>query len=64
MMEISENDMLPSKCNKKQATNQGLMKINNDDVCEIIEEFYRRDKFGEEFDIWLISEGEHDESIS
>ena len=47
--------MLPSNCNKKQAKKQGAMKINDDDVCEIIKEVYRRDKFDKEFDIGLIS---------
>ena len=56
--------MLPNKCNKKQATNQGAMKIGDDDVCEIIEEVYRRDKFDKEFDIGLRSECEDGESIS
>ena len=36
IMEISEINMLPSKCNKKQASNQGAMKIDDDDVCELI----------------------------
>ena len=40
------------------------MKINNDDVCEIIEEVYRRDKFDKEFDIRLVSKYEYDEDIS
>ena len=56
--------MLPSKCNKKEATNQGAMKIDDDDICEIIEEVYRRDKFDKEFDIGLISECEEDGSNS
>ena len=64
MMEITEDNKLPSKCNKKEATNQGAMKIDDDDICEIIEEVYRRDKFDKEFDIGLISECEDDESIS
>ena len=64
MMKISEKKILPSKCNKKEVTNQGAMQIDNDDVCEIIEEVYRRDKFDKEFDIRLISECEDDESIS
>ena len=54
LIEISEKNMLPSKCNKKQATNQGATKIDDDDLCEIIEEVYRRDKFDKEFDIGLI----------
>ena len=56
--------LLPNKYNKKQATNQGAMKIDDDDICEIIEEVYRRDKFDEKFNIGLISECEDDESIS
>ena len=64
MKMISENNMLPNKCNKKQAANQGAMKIYDDDVCEIIEEVYRRDKFDKEFNIGLISECEDDERIS
>jgi len=51
MKMISDNNMLPNKCNKKQATNQGAMKIDGDNVCEIIEEVYRRDKFDKEFNI-------------
>ena len=64
MKMISENNMLPNKCNKKQAANQGAMKIYDDDVCEIIEEVYRRDKFDKEVNIGLISDCEDDESIS
>ena len=56
--------MLPSKCNKKDATNKRAMKIDDDDICEIIEEVYRRDKFDKEFDIWYISEYEEDGSNS
>ena len=57
-------NMLPIKCNKKEATNQGAMKIDDDDICQIIEEVYRRDKFDKEFDIGLISECEEDGSNS
>ena len=64
MMKISEKNMLPSKCNKKEATNQGVMKIDDDNICEIIEEVYRRYKVDKEFDIGLISECEDDESNS
>ena len=45
---------------QEQATKQGAMKIDDDDVCEISEEAYRRDKFDKEFDIGLISECEED----
>ena len=61
---ISDNNMLPNKFNKKQTKNQGAIKIDDDDVCDIIEEVYRRDKFEKEFDIGLISEWKDDESIS
>ena len=64
IMKITEDNMLPSKCNNKEATNQGVMKIDDDDVCEIIEEVYRRDTFDKEFDIGLISECEEDGSNS
>jgi len=64
MMKINNDNMVPSKCNKKEATNQRAMKIDDDDICEIIEEVYRRDKFDKEFDIGLISECEEDESNS
>ena len=56
MMKILEENMLPNKCNKKEATNQGAMKIDEENIREIIEEVYRRDKFDKEFDIVLISE--------
>ena len=64
MKMISDNNMLPNKCNKKQATNQGAMMIDDDDVYEIIEEVNRRDKFDKETNIVLISECEDDENIS
>ena len=34
MMKISEENMLSSKCNKKEATNQGAMKVDDDDICK------------------------------
>ena len=51
MKMISDNNMLPNKCNTKYATNQGATKIDDDDVYEIIEEVYRIDKFDKEFNI-------------
>ena len=62
MMKISDENILPNKCNRKEATNQGAMKIDDEDIKEIIEEVYRRDKFDKEFDIGLISECEEDGS--
>ena len=64
MMKISEENMLPNKCNRKEATNQGTIKIDDEDIKEIIEEVYRRDKFDKEFDIGLIFEYEYDEYTS
>ena len=55
MMKITEENMLPNKCNKKEVANQGAMKIDDEDISEIIDEVYRRDKFDKEFDIALIS---------
>ena len=64
MMKISEENMLPNKCNKKEAANQGTMKIDDEDTREISKEVYIRDKFDKEFDIGLISECEEDGSNS
>ena len=64
MMKISEENMLHNKCNKKEATNQGTTKIDDEDIKEVIEEVYRRDKFDKKFDIGLISECEEDGSNS
>ena len=64
MMKVTKENMLPNKCNKKEAANQGAMKIDDEDISEIIEEVYRRDKFDKEFDIGLISECEEDGSNS
>ena len=30
--------MLPNNCNKKQAVNQGAIKLDDNEVCEIIKE--------------------------
>ena len=40
------------------------MKMDDEDIREIIEQVYRRDKFDKEFDIGLISECEEDGSNS
>ena len=61
---IDETNMLPNTCNKKQATSLNTMKIDDDGICEIIEQVHRRDKFDKEFDIRLISECEYDEDSS
>ena len=56
MRKISNENILPNKCNKKQTEDQQEMKIDDDDICEIIEEVYIREKFDKEFNIGLISE--------
>ena len=50
--------MIPNICNKKTTTNQEVMKIDDDDVCVIMKEIHKRNKFDKEFDIELISECE------
>ena len=44
MKMIRDKNMLPNKYNKKQAENQEARKIDDDKVCDIIEDIYRRDK--------------------
>ena len=58
MKVIDANITLPSTCNKKQGKKLEAMKIDDNDVCGIIEEVHRRDKFDRDFDIGLISECE------
>ena len=64
MKKIDEKNILPSTCNKKQATNSDAMKIDDNDINEIIQEANRRDTFDKEFEICLISECEYDEDSS
>ena len=65
MKKISDKNMVPNKCNKKQTANQESTKIDDDDdVYDIIEEVYRRENFDKEFDIGLISDCEYDEDVS
>ena len=40
------------------------MKVDDNDLCKIIGELHRRDKFDKEFDIGLISECGYDEDTS
>ena len=44
MKMIRDKNMLPNKYNKKQAENQEARKIDDDKVCDIIEDIYSRDK--------------------
>lgn len=64
MKRIGEKNILPNKCNKKHAANQESMKIDDDDVWEIIEEVHKKDKFDKEFDIGLIFEYEYGNDTS
>ena len=64
MKRIHEQNNLPSTCNKKQATNLDAMRIDDNDICGIIEGVHRTDKFDLYFDIGLISECEYDENSS
>ena len=64
MNRIGEKNMISTTCNKKQATTLDAMNINNNDVCDIIEDVHGKDKFGKEFDIVLIPECEYDEDFS
>ena len=51
-------------CNRKQATNLDTMKVDDNDICEIIESVHRRDKFDIVFDIDIVSECECNEGSS
>ena len=51
-------------CNRKQATNLDTMKVDDNDICEIIESVHRRDKFDIVFDIDIVSECEYNEGSS
>ena len=42
---IDKKNTLPSMYNKKRATNLDTMKIDDNDIWEIIVEIHRRDKF-------------------
>ena len=62
---INDKNKLQNKCNKKQVVNQESMNIyDDDDVCEMIKEVHRRDKYDKELDIGLVFEYEHDKYIS
>ena len=50
-IKIDKNNKIPKRCNKKQRENVGLLIIRNDGIYELLEEMFRRDKFGTEFGI-------------
>ena len=49
LMKIDKNNKLPKRCNKKQTENSGALRIRNDDIDEILEEIFGRNKFDTEF---------------
>ena len=51
LVEISNNNKLAKRCNKKKAKYLGVLKIEEEDVDELIEEIRKRDQFDEELDI-------------
>ena len=55
MIFVYEKNKLPSKFNKKYANNLVTMKINDEEMNEVIEEMYRRNKFDKYFDIGVVS---------
>ena len=48
--EMSENNKLPKRCNKKKGKELGGLRIREEDIDELIEEIRRKDQFDEEFD--------------
>ena len=51
MMKINKIDTLPNRCKKREATKLGAIRMSNEDINEMLEEIYRRDKLETEFDI-------------
>ena len=64
MKRINETNSIPSTCSKKQVINLDEMKIDDNGMCDIIEEVHKWDKFNKRFDIGLIFEYEYDEDSS
>ena len=51
MIKIDKINILPKRCKKKEAKKLGAIRISNDNIDELIEEIYRRDKLDTDFDI-------------
>ena len=51
LVEISDNNKLTKGYNKKKTKDLGVLKIEEEDVDELIEEIRKRDQFDEELDI-------------
>ena len=58
MIRINEKNKLPNKSNKTYATSLGDIKIDDEDVNEIIEEAHMREEFNKVVDIGLAAECE------
>ena len=42
---------IPNRCKKREATKLGAIRMSNENINEMLEEIYRRDKLETEFDI-------------
>ena len=51
IIKIDKIKILPKWCNKKEEKKLGAIRMNNDDIDELIEEIHRRDKLDTDFDI-------------
>ena len=51
MIKIDKINILPKRCNKKEAKKLGAIRMSNDNIDELIEEIHRRDKLDTDFDI-------------
>ena len=51
MTKIDKLNILPKRCQRKEAKQLGDIRMSNDNIDEIIEEIYRRDKLDTYFDI-------------
>ena len=51
MMNIDKINPLSKRCKKREAIKLGAQRMSNDDIDELLEEIYRRDKLDTEFDI-------------
>ena len=61
-MKLDKNNKLPKRCNKKQANKLGALRIKNDDINELLEEIFRRDKCDTELGIeYSVDYSEHND---
>ena len=50
-MKIDKMSILSKRCEKKEAKKLGAIRMSNNNIDELIEEIYRRDKLDTDFDI-------------